>query len=304
TTENPSFEVIAALLSRARVFVLEPLSEKDLMKLIDSAVKDIERGLGKLKIRLEADAAAFLCRFADGDARFCLNSLEDAVAAANMDSEGCLAVDIKTVKESAEKKSLRYDNNGEEHYNLISAMHKSVRGSDVQASLYWFYRMIESGEDPLYIGRRLVRMATEDIGTADPVALQVSLSGLEAYRILGAPEGVLALAEAVVYNATAPKSNAIYIAEKKLRAEIRSSGYRSVPVHLRNAPTEMMKDLGYGSKYEYDHDFPCSFSGQEYMPDGLEGKLFFRPGSSGYEKEISRRLAFWEDLKHKRNSDS
>ncbi|MFO7707107.1 MAG: replication-associated recombination protein A [Desulfobacterales bacterium] len=302
TTENPSFEVIAPLLSRCRVVTLERLSEAEITAILAQALADGERGLGREGIGLDADAAAFLARAADGDARTALNALEVAAAlappAAPGDSNG-RRITLAVLQQALQKKALVYDKTGEEHYNLISALHKSLRGSDPDAALYWLARMLAAGEDPFFIARRMVRFASEDIGNADPNALGVALNAMEAFRFLGHPEGELALAQAAVYLATAPKSNRIYTAYGEVREAVAAGGSLPVPLHIRNAPTALMQALGYGRGYRYAHDFKDAVVPQDYLPDELKGRVFYRPTDRGYEKLVRDRLERWRRLRGK-----
>jgi len=300
TTENPSFEVIAPLLSRCRIFILEPLSEEDLSLILTNALQDKERGLGPLGITCEKDVLPLIISLSDGDARRGLNLLEFCVDAVK---DGDKKVTRAVVKELFQKRHLIYDKQGEEHYNLISAFHKSLRGSDGDASLYWLGRMLASGEDPLYITRRMIRFASEDIGNADPQALSVALAAQEAYRTLGTPEGELALAQAALYLATAPKSNSAYKAYENVMETIRKTGSLPVPMVIRNAPTRLMKELGYGAGYLYDHESPEHYQPQDYLPDDLRGKKFYIPGKFGFEKEIQKRLEWWEKIRKKKSTD-
>ncbi len=297
TTENPSFEVIAPLLSRCRVVTLERLGEGDLAAIAAQALADEERGLGKLRLQLAPEARQVLVRAADGDARVLLNTLEIAAAMIPPAAGPEPAVIPRDVLERAlEKKVLLYDRQGEEHYNLISALHKSLRGSDPDAALYWLARMLAAGEDPLYIARRLVRFASEDVGNADPQALALALAAMEAFRFLGPPEGELALAQAVVYLAAAPKSNRVYLAWGRAREAAETSGSLPVPLHLRNAPTGLMRELGYGRGYRYAHDSPQGHLPQEHLPEELRGRVFYRPSPHGMEREIAARLERWRRL--------
>ncbi|MBI5589006.1 MAG: replication-associated recombination protein A [Deltaproteobacteria bacterium] len=303
TTENPSFEVIPALMSRCRVVVLKMLSTEALEAIIQNALSDTERGLGKTGLRLSPDAVSCLIRMADGDARNVLNSLEVVAslvvsepAASETDPSGALIqreITVRDVEAAVQKKALLYDKSGEEHYNLISAFHKSLRGSDPDAALYWLERMISSGEDPIYVARRMVRFASEDIGNADPYALDITLRATEAFRMLGHPEGELALAQAAVYLATAPKSNSVYAAMGSVKKAIGDTGAIPVPFHIRNAPTRLMKDLGYGDGYQYAHDFQDAFVPQDYLPEPLQNKRFYLPSNRGYEKTIQQRMEYW-----------
>ncbi|HPK53468.1 MAG TPA: replication-associated recombination protein A [Smithellaceae bacterium] len=297
TTENPSFEVIAPLLSRTRVLLLKPFSEDDLITIVERALKDERKGLGKFSLRVDSAVIRYLVGLADGDARSALNNLE-AVAA--MVQNRPLEERIIT-KECAEdallKKALLYDKDGEEHYNLISAFHKSMRGSDPDAALYWLGRMLAAGEDPLYIARRMIRFASEDIGNADPQALTVAVAAQQAFHFIGLPEGELALAQAAAYLATAQKSNALYTGYGRVKEIINKTGYLPVPLPIRNAPTKLMKELDYGKDYKYAHDYPDAYAPQEYLPDKLRGQKFYQPNAVGYEKTIQERMAFWAKRK-------
>ena len=309
TTENPSFEVIPPLLSRCRVVALMPLSPVELGTIIENALTDKINGFGNLSLSLDASALSHLIRISDGDARTALNNLEAAVFLAMSNSgrestgKAC-RIDLASVEQALLRKSLLYDKTGEEHYNLISAFHKSLRGSDPDASIYWLERMLSAGEDPFYIARRVVRFASEDVGNADPYALGVALSAMEALRFLGRPEGDLALVQATAYLATAPKSNSIYRASGRVKEVIRETGSLPTPFHIRNAPTALMKGLGYGQGYKYAHDFKEAYVAQEYLPDQLKGSLFYFPSNRGYEKFIRQRLEKWRDLKRKADSGS
>ncbi|MBU0992336.1 MAG: replication-associated recombination protein A [Proteobacteria bacterium] len=305
TTENPSFEVIPALMSRCRVITLNALSPEDMKTVLLRALKDEERGLGKEAVSFSDDALMCIVKMADGDVRAALNSLEMVAFQAKVDesvedgaAEG-IRVELDTIEKILQKKVLLYDKSGEEHYNLISALHKSLRGSDPDAAVYWLLRMLSAGEDPFYIARRMVRFATEDIGIADTNALIVSLNAMEAYRFLGYPEGELALVEAAVYLATAPKSNSIYTTYNKIKDVIRNTGSLPVPHHIRNAPTGLMKDLGYGKGYKYAHDYKEGFVAQEHLPESLKGDRFYLPTERGYEKIVKQRLEAWLALRKK-----
>jgi putative ATPase len=293
TTENPSFELNGALLSRARVVVLEPLGEAALASLLQRALDDRERGLGAMELQGGEGALAWLAREADGDARRALNVLE--AAATHAGAGGTLTID--GLREAMQLRTARYDKSGEEHYNLISAYHKALRGSDPQGALYWLARMISGGEDPMYIARRTIRFAAEDVGLADPQALTVALAARDTYHLLGSPEGELALAEAAVYLATAPKSNRVYEAWKQALDLARAYPAESVPLHIRNAPTRLMKELGYGKGYQYAHAVPEGYAPQEYLPDALRDTVLYEPGPFGFEKDIGRRMQWWADLK-------
>lgn len=290
TTENPSFEVIAPLLSRSRVFTLNPLTEEQLAAILHRALTDREHGLGGQMVRISPEALQYLARFADGDARTALNSLELAVGSAVPDEDNLRSIDLAQVQDAMQKKALLYDKSGEEHFNLISALHKSLRDSDPDGSLYWLTRMLEAGEDPLYLARRMVRFASEDIGNADPGALQVAIAGYQAFQFLGSPEGELALAQVALYLACAVKSNAIYKGYGLARRDVRQHGALPVPLHLRNAPTQLMKDLGYGRGYQYAHDFPDALVNQEHLPETLRGRTYYHPSGRGLEKLIKERL--------------
>jgi putative ATPase len=299
TTENPSFEVIAPLLSRARVLLLKPFSAEELKIIVTRAMSDRERGLGKLDLTMAAEALEHIIWSADGDARTALNSLEAAASIVasrdNLVADRCITLAI--VEEAIQKKALQYDKTGEEHYNVISALHKSMRGSDPDAALYWMERMLAAGEPPLYVARRMVRFASEDIGNADPHALLVAMAAVQAFQLLGSPEGELALAQAAVYLATAPKSNAIYTAHGRIKETIRKTGYLPVPLHIRNAPTKLMRELDYGRGYQYAHNFDDAFIPQEYLPAGLDNQQYYRPTDRGYEKTIKERMAYWEKIR-------
>jgi putative ATPase len=373
TTENPSFEVTGALLSRTRVFVLEPLSEDHLRTLVLRALTDEERGLGKLALTLEDEAMALLVREADGDARRALQALEAAAefvlgstqarAAAGVTRAGDLGspeahtapgitraepepgpdlggrrprgaptpasrepqarrvkerpptprplppgsrlvLTAATIADALQRRFARYDKGGEEHYNLISALHKAMRGSDPDGALYWLARMIDGGEDPLYVARRVIRAASEDVGLADPRALDVALAAKDALHFLGQPEGELALAEAVVYIATAPKSNRVYEAWGRALEAAREHPAEAVPLHIRNAPTALMKELGYGAGYRYAHAVPEAYLPQEYLPERLRGSVFYEPGPFGFEKDVAKRIAWWEELKRRAGQEA
>ena len=295
TTENPSFELTGALLSRSRVFVLEPLSEEHLTELVRRALHDSERGLGTLGLTIDDDALALLVREADGDARRALSALE--AASEYLASSGAKVIDARVVADALQRRFARYDKGGEEHYNLISALHKAMRGSDPDAALYWLARMIDGGEDPLYIARRVVRAASEDVGLADPRALTVALAAKDTLHFLGQPEGELALAQAVLYVATAPKSNRAYAAWGAALAAAREHPALGVPLHIRNAPTGLMKELGYGKGYDYAHQHPEGYAAQRYLPEELEGTTFYEPTAFGFEKDVAKRMEWWARLK-------
>ena len=296
TTENPSFEVNAALLSRTRVVVLRELGVPDLVVLLERALRDAERGLAGT-YTTEPGALELIGQTADGDARRALNTLELAAASVRPSAPGQPgSITIEAVKQALARRHLRYDRAGEEHYNLISALHKSLRDSDPHAGLYWLARMLAAGEDPLYVARRLVRFASEDVGNADPQALPLAVAAFQAYHQLGTPEGELALAQCAVYLATAPKSNAVYVGLQKAMAEVAESGSLPPPLVIRNAPTALMKELGYGRGYRYAHDEAGGIADQQHLPEELVGKRFYEPTPSGYEAEIGRRMKAWEKL--------
>jgi putative ATPase len=293
TTENPSFEVISPLLSRSRVFRLNLLSDEDVRLIVERAVKDEERGLGKLRITVSEEALRHLVTISNGDARVALNALEMAAFATLPDGDGSRSIDLSAVEEALQHRALLYDKSGDQHYDLISALHKSLRGSDPDASLYWLGRMLEAGEDPLYIVRRLIRFATEDVGVADPQALVVAVAAQQAVHFIGLPEGNLALAEAVVYLAAAPKSNSLYQAYSRIQKDIQQGRNEPVPLHLRNPVTGLMRRMGHGQGYKYAHDYPSHFVRQQNLPASLQGKRYYVPGDQGYEKEIADRLKKW-----------
>jgi putative ATPase len=293
TTENPSFEVNGALLSRSRVFVLKPLSADALQSILRRAVADRDHGLGALELAVDDDAFELMGVEADGDARRALNTLETAATLAG-DSRH---VTTELAREAMQLRFARYDKGGEEHFNILSAYHKSLRGSDADGALYWMARMIEGGQDPLIIFRRAIAMAAEDIGMADPDALHMAVAAREAFRVLGPPEGFLPLAEMTIYLATAPKSNATYRALNAALDAARRTPAAAVPLHIRNAPTKLMKDLGYQEGYRYAHDFEGSFTPQEHLPDELRGTRFYEPGPLGFEKDVKKRIEYWDRLR-------
>jgi putative ATPase len=297
TTENPSFELNSALLSRLRVFVLEPLAPEHIADIVRRGIARLDADAG-VELRITDDALELMAQHADGDARRALN-LTEAVwhHARNALPRGGGEIDADLVTRVLERKIPRYDKSGEQHFNLISALHKAVRGSDVQGALYWLARMIDAGEDPLYIARRVVRMASEDIGLADPRALSLALSAKDAYHFLGSPEGELAIAEAVIYLATAPKSNRAYAAWQGALAAAREHSGEPVPLHIRNAPTKLMRELGYGRGYRYDHDEGGFAAGQEYLPEKLRGASWYTPSRHGFEKTLGERIEWWEKMK-------
>ncbi|MGP8269676.1 MAG: replication-associated recombination protein A [Terracidiphilus sp.] len=286
TTENPSFEIISALLSRCRVYVLQPLKEAQIVTLLKRALADKERGLGALELTADDDALELIASYSSGDCRSAYNALEVAAQLAQNEKQITKAI----AAEAVQKRVLMYDKSGEEHFNLISALHKSVRNSDPDAALYWLGRMLAGGEEPLYLARRIVRMAVEDIGLAAPEALNLCLSARDTYDFLGSPEGELALAEAVVYLALAPKSNAVYTAWGAVQAEIENTRQEPVPLHLRNAPTKLMKDLGYSEGYRYAHDEEGKVADMDCLPDSLKGRSYYQPTQEGREKQLTARL--------------
>jgi putative ATPase len=301
TTENPSFEVNAALLSRSKVFVLQPLDVEVVETILRRALADREHGLGGIELDVSDEAITAIARFANGDARAALNLLEFSVAAAPMDPATLVRrLDLPQLEHSIQRRALLYDKGGEEHYNLISALHKSMRNSDPDAAVYWVARMLEAGEDPLYIARRLVRFASEDIGNADPQALVVAVAAKDAAHFIGMPEGNTALAQAAIYLATAPKSNAVYRAYGAAAADAHSQAADPVPLHLRNAPTKLMKQLEYGKGYQYAHDDRDAVTDMDCLPDSLAGRKYYRPTDRGFEKELKRRLDGWEKIKDER----
>jgi putative ATPase len=293
TTENPSFEIIAPLLSRCRVFRLNPLSDDEVRLVVERAIKDKERGLAKFQISISGEALDHLVTASNGDARVALNALEMAAFAALPDSESLRSIDLSAIEQALQHRALLYDKSGDQHYDLISALHKSLRGSDPDAALYWLGRMLEAGEDPLYIARRLMRFASEDVGMADPQALVIAIAAQQAVHFVGLPEGNLALAEAVVYLAVAPKSNSLYQAYSRIKQDIQHGRNEPVPLHLRNPVTDLMRETGYGKGYKYAHDYPDHFVKQQNLPPSLQGKRYYVPSDQGYEKEIAARLKKW-----------
>src|SRR5437867_2305662 len=300
TTENPSFELTAPLLSRCRVFVFEPLNDEHIRLVIERALPEAGKGKGETgKVTLVPDAIAALVTYAQGDARRALNAVEAVVQHATTLSPFPIPVSRDLVVSVLERPLPAYDKSGEQHFNLISALHKAVRGSDVEGSLYWLARMLAGGEDPLYLARRLVRIAAEDIGLADPRALTLALAAKDAYHFLGSPEGELALAEAVVYLATAPKSNRVYAAYDRAMQAADQHPAEAVPLHVRNAPTKLMEELGYGAGYKYAHAYEHAYVPQDYLPEALRGQTCYEPSEFGYEKTIAERMAFWRQVKER-----
>jgi putative ATPase len=288
TTENPSFEVNAALLSRCRVYVLQSISDEEIVALLNRALTDSERGLGSLAVTAQDGSLEAIARFSNGDARYALNALETATHL--LAGRGETVITPQAVSDALQQRTLLYDKNGEQHYDLISALHKSVRNSDADASIYWLRRMLAAGEDPMYVARRVVRMAVEDIGLAAPEALNLTLSAQQAMHLLGSPEGELALAQAVVYLALAPKSNAVYMAFNEVAADVNATGAQPVPLHLRNAPTRLLKELGYGKEYQYAHDLPGKVAAMQCLPNGLEDRRYYRPTDQGRERQLAQRM--------------
>jgi putative ATPase len=298
TTENPSFEVNSALLSRSKVFVMKPLTEEDLLILLKRALKDEQNGFGMYKIGITDEQLKKIALFANGDARVALNTLEIAVMGAKV-IEGERIVTDDILADAMQKKTLLYDKQGEEHYNLISAFHKSLRNSDWDAAVYWLARMLEAGEDPLYVARRMIRFASEDIGLADPQALEMAVAAYNACHYIGMPECSVNLAQVAIYLALAPKSNAVYVAYNKAKKDAEKTIAESVPMHLRNAPTKLMKELGYGKGYKYAHDFEEKVTDMQCLPDNLKDRKYYVPTDSGFEKDIQRRLEQITNLKKK-----
>jgi len=298
TTENPSFEVISPLLSRCQVLVLKTLSPAEVEKVIDRALHDAKRGLGELNLNISSEGRNFLIQQSQGDCRTALNALENAANLA--EAQGDREIGLAQIQEALQSRALQYDKSGEEHYNVISAFIKSMRGSDPDAALYWMMRMIEAGEDPLFIARRMVIFAAEDVGNADPQALQVAVAAKDAVHFVGLPEGRIPLAQAVTYLASAPKSNASYKAMLAAIEDVKANGALPVPLHLRNAPTALMQELGYGKGYQYAHDFEDHVVEQQHLPEELLGRRYYTPSDSGYEAEIKDRLKLWDAKKGER----
>ncbi len=299
TTENPSFEVTSPLLSRSRVLPLKPLTDDEIQVIITRALKDSLRGLGALNVEVSPEALGHLVTISNHDARIALNTLEIAAVSTPPDEEGKRYITLPTIEDALQHRALTYDKAGEQHFDTISALHKSMRGSDPDASLYWLARMVEAGEDPLYIARRLVRFASEDVGMADPQGLVIAMAAQQAVHFIGMPEGNLALAQAVVYLATAPKSNSLYEAYSRAQEELKQSSAESVPLPLRNPVTQLMKDQDYGKGYKYAHDYPGHFVEQQNLPDSLQGRKYYTPSDQGYEKQVLARLKSWWQKKNK-----
>jgi putative ATPase len=300
TTENPSFEMNGALLSRMRVFVLEPIPEEDIRTVLDRALTDRERGLGIFDLEVDVDALTLIAHEADGDVRRALTVIE--AAAFHVGKGG--HIDVAAARDAMQKRHAHHDKSGETHYNMLSALHKSLRGSDANGALYWMARMIEGGEDPMTIFRRSIAMAAEDIGLSDPNALQIAVAARDAYHMLGPPEGYLPLAEMIIYLASAPKSNSAYRALDAALEAARETPAEPVPFHIRNAPTPLMRELGYHEGYQYAHNVPEAYIPQEYLPEKLRGQMFYEPGPFGFEKEIAKRMAWWNELKQRAVRDT
>ena len=303
TTENPSFEVNAALLSRSKVFVLEPLGSPQIVTILQRALEDSDRGLGGDRLEVVDGVLDVIAEYANGDARVALNTLELAAAIAGTDESGeatAATIDLELLTRALQRRTLLYDRAGSEHFNLISALHKSIRNSDPDASVYWLARMVEAGEDPLYIARRLVRFASEDIGNADPRALSLAISAKDAVHFVGMPEGNTALAQAVTYLAVAPKSNAVYVAYRDAALDAHNQVAEPVPLHLRNAPTRLTKDLDYGKGYQYAHDHAEGTTAMTCLPESLSDRQYYRPSDRGLEKAIGERIAAWRESRDRR----
>jgi putative ATPase len=302
TTENPSFEVVSPLLSRCKVYVLYQLTAEEIKIILQHALENKEKGLGNLNVDIEEKALDYIAQMSNGDARIALNTLEMAALTSPADKSGKRKVDLKQIEEVMLKKALVYDKAGEEHYNVISAFIKSLRGSDPDAALYWMFRMLEAGEDPIYIARRMVVLASEDIGNADPQALQVAVAAKQAVEFIGLPEGEFALSQAAVYLATAPKSNAIYQAMNQVKEDIKKTLNLPVPLHLRNAPTPLMEKLGYARGYKYPHQFEGHFVTENYLPEQLKERKYYSPTEQGFETEIEKRMEKWKNIKEQSQS--
>ncbi len=294
TTENPSFSIISPLLSRCRVFTLNALSEDNILTIINRAISDKKLGFGEYKLEISEDVKKYIAKLSDGDARRALNLLEITVLSNMKTGKDTITVHEKDLADILQRDHLIYDKAGEEHYNIISALHKSLRSSDPQAAIYWLGRTLAAGEEPLFIARRMIRFAAEDVGLADPQALVITNSAWDTYNRLGSPEGEIALYEAAIYLATAPKSNSVYMAELSIKSEIEKTGSLPVPMIIRNAPTSLMKGLGYGKGYTYDHDSPDHFAPKNLLPDSISKKSFYTPGTFGFEKEITKRIDWWD----------
>jgi len=296
TTENPSFEVISALLSRCRVFALNALTDDEILTVVKNALTDTERGLARWNPVMDDEALKHLVVISNGDARVALNALEMAVFATHPDPSGKRHITLATIEDALQHRALLYDKDGDQHYDLISALHKSLRGSDPDAALYWLCRMLEAGEDPLYIIRRMIRFASEDVGMADPQALVIAVAAQQAVHFVGMPEANLALAQTAVYLATAPKSNSLYTAYSKVQHDVQTSRNEPVPLHLRNPVTDLMRKMNYGKGYKYAHDYPAHFVEQENLPKAIKGRRYYQPSDQGFEKTVATRLkAWWSD---------
>jgi putative ATPase len=302
TTENPSFEVNSPLLSRSRVIVLRALDDEDIRTIVTRALEDTERGLGAQHFAIDDDALDLLVNMANGDARFALNTLEFAASGAGYSDEPRITAGL--VLEAAQRRAGTYDKSGDDHYDTISALHKTLRGSDPDAALYWLARMLERGDDPLYVARRLVRFASEDVGLADPHALPLAVAAQQAVHFIGLPEGALALAELVVYLALAPKSNAVYTAYDAALADVAETRNDPVPLHIRNAPTKLMKELGYGKGYRYAHEYDEGIVAQQNLPENLAGRTYYHPTDRGFERDLRERIARIKDIYAKSNAAS
>lgn len=292
TTENPSFEVVAPLLSRCKVITLQAHGEEGLVEILKRALNDKEKGFGEFAIQMGGDVLSFLASISHGDARVALGSLEELVSYKKLESGDKVVINLEDAEEVVKKKALLYDKGGDEHYNVISAFIKSMRGSDADGALYWLARMLEAGEDPLFIARRMVIFASEDVGNADPRALSVAISAKDAYHFVGLPEGWIPLAQAATYLATAPKSNASYMGYRMAKKDVSTFGALPVPMHVRNAPTKLMKGMGYGKGYQYPHNYEGGYVHEEYLPERLKGKSYYKPSDRGYEKRIRERMEF------------
>jgi putative ATPase len=303
TTENPSFEVNAALLSRTKVYMLSALSTDEVVTLLQRALQDEKRGLGGEQVVVSDELLRQIAVFANGDARSAYNTIEAAVAAATRDAEGRAAITEKLIEDAIQRKVLLYDKAGEEHFNIISALHKSVRNSDADAALYWLGRMLEAGEDPLYVARRLIRMASEDVGMADPKALEVAVAAMQAVHFLGLPEGDLALAQATVYLALAPKSNALYTGYGEVKGDAQKTVAEPVPLHLRNAVTGLMANQGYGKGYQYAHNAEDKLTDMDCLPESLRGRRYYQPTDQGFEKRLKEKMQAIEEWKRKRRGE-
>jgi len=303
TTENPSFEVNAALLSRTKVYMLSALSTGEVVTLLQRALHDEKRGLGGEKVAISDELLRQIAVFANGDARSAYNTIEAAVAAAPRDAEGRATITEKLIEDAIQRKVLLYDKAGEEHFNIISALHKSVRNSDADAALYWLGRMLEAGEDPLYVARRLIRMASEDVGMADPRALEVAVAAMQAVHFVGLPEGDLALAQATVYLALAPKSNALYTGYGEVKSDAQTTVAEPVPLHLRNAVTGLMANVGYGKGYQYAHNSDEKLTDMECLPENLRGRRYYQPTDQGLEKKLKEKMQAIEEWKRERRSE-